>query len=51
LCALFAAPIAYLRQRAMLQRLLLGLAGVVVGFAVWVAGFAAANIRLLCRLF
>jgi hypothetical protein len=51
MAALIAMPIRWMPQRTLLARILIGCGLAAIGFAIWVAGFPAANIQILCRLF
>jgi len=51
LVALFAVPMVLRTDRTMLMRSAFGLAFAVGGLAVWIAGLAAGNVRIMCRLF
>jgi hypothetical protein len=51
LVVLFALPLAMARDRRLRVRLALALGLAALGFGVWIAGFVAANVRWLCRLF
>lgn len=49
--AVFAAPIALWTERAVFSRVLIGSGFAALCVGVWIAGMAAANVRILCRLF
>lgn len=48
---LFATPFMLRSDRTVPVRIGLGLGFAALAFAVWVGGFAAANVRIMCRLF
>ena len=51
LLALFATPLALRTDRTVPVRIGLGLGFAALGFAIWIGGLVAANVRIMCRLF
>jgi hypothetical protein len=51
LIALFVLPLVMEKKASVGRRLLLSTGWVIGGVGIWVAGLAAANIQIMCRLF
>ena len=51
LIALFAVPLVVRTDRTLAMRLAFGIGLTAAGFAIWIGGLEAGNVRIMCRLF